>query len=85
MTVGPKAEARSRPAPGLPSAGADPPHRVRIAALGDLHYQRESAGSLQPLLGQAARSADVLALCGDIIDYGLPAEARLFAKEFSRS
>jgi Icc-related predicted phosphoesterase len=55
---------------------------VRLAALGDLHYGRTSApGSLQPLFAQINESADVLALCGDLTDYGLAEEARAFVKE----
>jgi Icc-related predicted phosphoesterase len=57
---------------------------VRIAALGDLHYGRTSApGSLQPLFAQISESADVLALCGDLTDYGLVEEARGFVKELA--
>src|SRR5215217_8097587 len=57
---------------------------VRIAALGDLHYGRTTpAGSLQPLFAQINDSADVLALCGDLTDYGLVEEARAFVKELS--
>ena len=33
-------------------------------------------GSLQPLLTQISESADILALCGDLTDYGLADEAR---------
>ena len=55
---------------------------VRIAAIGDLHYGRASQpGSLQPLFSQINESADVLALCGDLTDYGLAEEARAFCKE----
>ena len=55
---------------------------VRIAALGDLHYGRSTQpGSLQPLLSQINDAADVLALCGDLTDYGLVEEARAFVKE----
>ena len=55
---------------------------VRLAALGDLHYGRTSApGSLQSLFAQINESADVLALCGDLTDYGLAEEARAFVKE----
>ena len=55
---------------------------VRLAALGDLHYGRSTApGSLQPLFAQINESADVLALCGDLTDYGLAEEARAFVKE----
>lgn len=54
---------------------------VRLAAVGDIHYTRASHGTLQPLCSQVTESADVLLLCGDIIDYGSPEEARLFTKE----
>ena len=55
---------------------------VRIAALGDLHFGRSTApGSLQPLFSQINDSADILALCGDLTDYGLVDEARAVVKE----
>ena len=55
---------------------------VRIAAIGDLHYGRTTPpGSLQPLFAQISESADILALCGDLTDYGLAEEARAFVKE----
>ena len=59
-----------------------PKNPVRIAALGDLHYGRTTpAGSLQPLFTQINDSADILALCGDLTDYGLVEEARALVKE----
>jgi Icc-related predicted phosphoesterase len=59
-----------------------PKETVRIAALGDLHYGRTTpAGSLQPLFTQINDSADILALCGDLTDYGLVEEARALVKE----
>ena len=55
---------------------------VRVAAIGDLHFGRTTpAGSLQALFAQISESADVLALCGDLTDYGLAEEARAFVKE----
>ena len=54
---------------------------VRVAAVGDLHCTRSGQGSLQPLFAQAAEQADVLALCGDLCDYGLPEEAHVLARE----
>jgi Icc-related predicted phosphoesterase len=56
---------------------------VRIAAVGDLHCTKNSEGVLQPLFAQMAESADVIALAGDLVDYGLPEEAHVFAKEIS--
>jgi len=60
---------------------AEAPTTLRIAAVGDLHCSRASQGKLQPLFAEAARLADVLLLCGDLTDYGLPEEARLLARE----
>jgi Icc-related predicted phosphoesterase len=54
---------------------------VRIAAVGDLHCARNSAGAFAPIFSQAAERADVLVLCGDLTDYGLAEEARVLAGE----
>jgi Icc-related predicted phosphoesterase len=51
---------------------------IRIAAVGDTHVSKTGNAALQPALAAAA-DADVLVLCGDITDYGLPEEARLVA------
>jgi Icc-related predicted phosphoesterase len=56
---------------------------VRVAALGDIHCTKTSEGTLQPLFAQMAESADVLALCGDLVDYGLPEEAHILVKELA--
>jgi Icc-related predicted phosphoesterase len=56
---------------------------IRLAAIGDLHCKKTSAGELSPIFMQAAQSADVLLLCGDLTDYGLPDEAHILAKELS--
>ena len=56
---------------------------VRLAAMADIHYSRTSQGTLQPLFAQVNECADVLALCGDLTDYGLPEEARALAKELT--
>lgn len=57
--------------------------RVRIAAVGDLHVSKTSQGQFQPLFAQISNSADVLILCGDFTDYGLPEEARILARELT--
>src|SRR6478672_9652512 len=56
---------------------------LRIAAMGDLHVTKTSQGAFQPLFAQVNQSADVLLLCGDFTDYGLPDEARVLARELS--
>jgi Icc-related predicted phosphoesterase len=57
---------------------------VRIAALADLHFGKTTQpGSLQPLFAQISESADILALAGDLTDYGLVEEARGIARELA--
>jgi Icc-related predicted phosphoesterase len=60
-----------------------PTNRVRIAAIGDIHVSKTSQGQFQPLFSQISNSADVLVLCGDFTDYGLPEEARILARELT--
>jgi Icc-related predicted phosphoesterase len=52
---------------------------IRVAAVGDTHVPKAGHAGLQPALAAAAANADVLVLCGDITDYGLPEEARIVA------
>lgn len=54
---------------------------MRVAAVGDLHCTKTSQGAFQPLFAAASAHADVLLLCGDLTDYGLPEEARVLARE----
>jgi Icc-related predicted phosphoesterase len=56
---------------------------MRVAALGDLHCTKESAGVLRPLLAQVEARADALLLCGDLTDYGTVEEAHVLARELS--
>src|SRR6187200_3789003 len=58
---------------------------LRIAAIGDIHVSKTSQGKFQPLFAQISSSADVLVLCGDFTDYGLPDEARILARELTAS
>jgi len=68
----------------LPQAVQAAREVIRIAAVGDLHYGRSATqGSLQPLFTQITESADILVLCGDLTDYGLPEEARALAREMT--
>jgi Icc-related predicted phosphoesterase len=48
---------------------------LRIAATADLHYGKHSRGTLNDAFAEISRSADILLLCGDLTDYGLPEEA----------
>jgi Icc-related predicted phosphoesterase len=59
---------------------------VRIAAIGDLHYSRQTvAGTLQPLFAQISEAADVLLICGDLTDDGQPEQARGLAREITNA
>lgn len=56
---------------------------VRLVALADIHFGKNSVGSLQPLFTQISQCADIFVLAGDLTDYGLPEEAHLLAKDLS--
>ncbi len=54
---------------------------IRLAAVGDIHYTRTSRGLLQGPVRGLAGQADVLLLCGDLTDFGLPEEAQALAED----
>lgn len=56
---------------------------MRIAALADIHCNKNSHDTLRSLFSRISESADVVLLCGDSIDYGLPEEAAIFAKQIA--
>lgn len=58
---------------------------VRIAAVGDLHYAQSLDPALRDMLVRTGRDADVLVLCGDLTDHGLPEEAQGLAREIHSS
>ena len=58
---------------------------VRIAAVADLHFGRNSAGAFQKLFMEIAAAADVLLVPGDLTDYGLPDEARALTREMAQA
>ena len=58
---------------------------IRIAAVGDLHYRNSADGKFRTIFTDISDIADILLLCGDIIDYGLPDEARLLMKDISET
>ncbi len=58
---------------------------VRLAAMSDIHVGKTGHGMLASIFSQVSERADVLAMCGDLTDYGLPEEARVLAKEISTS
>ena len=56
---------------------------VRLAAMSDIHVGKTGQGGLAPVFAQVSERADVLVLCGDLTDYGLPEEARVLAREIA--
>ncbi|MGH7443922.1 MAG: metallophosphoesterase, partial [Longimicrobiales bacterium] len=46
--------------------------RLRIAVLGDLHFDGGGAGALREIFAEANRDADILALVGDLTTHGRP-------------
>lgn len=62
-----------------------PRRHLRIAAIGDLHVSKASQGVFHALFTQISQTADVLLVCGDFTDYGLPDEARILARELTSS
>ena len=55
--------------------------RVRIAAVGDLHFDATQQGTLVDLFSAVNTQADILALCGDLTTHGEPDHMRAFVKE----
>jgi Icc-related predicted phosphoesterase len=56
---------------------------MRIAAVGDLHCTKTSTDRLRPYFSAISEQADVLLLCGDLTDWGLPEEAHILVKELA--
>lgn len=55
--------------------------KLRVAAVSDVHYDKQSNGDLEELFIEASAAADVFLLCGDLTSYGLPAEADVLAED----
>ena len=54
---------------------------MRIAAMADLHCTKVPQDVLTSAFAHVRDHADVLVLCGDLTDYGLPEEARTLARD----
>ena len=57
------------------------PGIVRIAAMSDIHVSKTGQGALASVFAHVSERADVLVMCGDLTDYGLPEEARVLARD----
>ena len=56
---------------------------IRIAAVGDIHFAADAAGTLRPQLAAVHEEADVLLLAGDLTRLGLPEEAEVLCEELA--
>ena len=55
---------------------------IRIAAVGDVHVDKDVVGRYRPALDKLPEVADALLIAGDLTRHGTPDEARSFVTEF---
>jgi uncharacterized protein len=55
--------------------------KVRVAAVGDFHFDERARGTLTELIEHVNRNADVLAMVGDLTTHGRPEQVGLFLEE----
>ena len=63
-----------------PDAPASP-GTVRLAAVGDLHVGETAQHPYRELFARASQEADILALCGDLTNFGKTPEAEILAED----
>ncbi len=56
---------------------------IRLAAIADIHCNKTSHEQMRVLFSQISEQADIILLGGDLVDYGLPEEAIILAKELA--
>lgn len=56
---------------------------IRIAALGDIHFDGAAQSGLRELFAEIDRTADILVLCGDLTTHGRPEQIRALIGELS--
>src|SRR3954468_2248 len=54
---------------------------IRLAAIGDLHVTEESEHRYRELFAEISEKADVVALCGDLTNFGKTKEAENLAED----
>ena len=69
-TAAPAAEGQT-PQPGME---AGPKKKLRVAAVGDLHVGETSHRAYRDLFDRVHEDADVLCLCGDLVNFGKTVE-----------
>jgi Icc-related predicted phosphoesterase len=55
--------------------------RITLAAIGDLHVTEASEHRYRDLFAEISETADVLALCGDLTNFGKTREAEILAED----
>ncbi|HKQ94530.1 MAG TPA: metallophosphoesterase, partial [Aestuariivirgaceae bacterium] len=60
---------------------SESPDPIRLAAIGDLHVTEASEHRYRDLFAEIAETADVLALCGDLTNFGKVREAEILAED----
>jgi Icc-related predicted phosphoesterase len=55
--------------------------KVRVAAIGDLHVGEDHVHPYRDLFARISQEADVLALCGDLTNFGKTPEAEILAED----
>ena len=65
----------------LPPTGAPPNGKIRLAAIGDLHVGENHPHPYRELFARISQEADVLALCGDLTNFGKTPEAEILAED----
>jgi uncharacterized protein len=76
---------KPNPQPAVrPVPATDPPPRpLRVAAVADLHVHQVHHGEHRALFTQVSEHADIVCLCGDLTNLGLPEEAEHLAADLS--
>jgi Icc-related predicted phosphoesterase len=64
-----------------PSPDAPAPGTIRLAALGDLHVGENARRPYRELFLRISQEADMLALCGDLTNFGKSVEAEILAED----
>jgi Icc-related predicted phosphoesterase len=57
--------------------------KIKIAAVGDIHIGKNSRGMFNEYFALISELADVLVLCGDITQRGIPSDVEILAQEIS--
>lgn len=57
--------------------------KIRIAAMADLHMRQDKQGAFRQAFEEISQLADILLICGDLTENGLPEEAQALAQELN--